>query len=79
MACMEYDCRDCGADWCSNKKYDVCPECGSTNIVSFFDALPDSPESESESDSDSDSELDAGELEFDPDYSADIEEIGEDD
>jgi len=38
MACIEHDCKECGAYWADNgPRYQDCPECGSHETVYTFD------------------------------------------
>lgn len=42
MACMEHYCIDCEKIDFDNKFWEVCPNCGSTNVSNDFDESPDS-------------------------------------
>ena len=40
MACMEYECADCGEFWSNNEPQNRwCPKCGSEHIISAFDEM----------------------------------------
>lgn len=34
---MEFYCRDCGDDWCTDKEETTCTQCNSTNIIKTAD------------------------------------------
>ena len=42
MACMEHECENCGEAWFDNKASGQCSACGSSEVRSFFDEVPDS-------------------------------------
>jgi len=49
MACMEYECADCGEFWSNNEPPQSpenrwCPKCGSEHIISGFDEEGDHDE-----------------------------------
>ena len=45
MACMAHSCKSCQEQWFDNNRIGVtCFACGSKDVFSIFDELPDEPD-----------------------------------